>query len=320
MRVLVSGGTGFIGSHLVYELKKRGCSITVLTSRLEEQMQEDFLDKVYTTYQFEDMLKKLEGRKYDVFFHLGWAGVDGKDKNNIRMQYSNIKVAIDMMQIAKKMECDVFIAAGTVAEYVFSDHIIDFSMKQTPNDVYGATKVAIHYLLEAIGKQINQDMIWVVLPSTFGEGRKVDNIITYTITSLLNRERPIYGNLEQMWDFLYVTEVARALADIGEKGMHNTIYGIGSGQYRTLKDFVCTIRDMIDPSLPLGIGERIVMCTEPKSSCINIEQLTKDTGFIPRVSFEEGMEKTIRYYRTNLVKRGNLDHDGYNIDYSNTNV
>ena len=81
-------------------------------------------------------------------------------------------------------------------------------------------------------------------------------------------------------------------------------YGIGSGEHRTLKEYVCTIRDMINPKLPLGIGElqkqsgggRNLIKQTP-SSCINIEKLTEDTGWMPKVSFEEGIRRTIRYYR-----------------------
>lgn len=87
------------------------------------------------------------------------AGVDGQDKNNIVLQSGNIQVSIDMIHLSAELDCALFVAAGTVAEYVFNKGDIDFTMKQTLNDIYGATKVACHYLLEAIAKQINQDMI-----------------------------------------------------------------------------------------------------------------------------------------------------------------
>lgn len=298
MKVLITGGTGFIGKYVVQELVQREGEVTLLTSKkVQLQETQPLVEIVYTTYEYTDLIEKLSGRKYDIFYHLGWGGCGGRDKNNIFLQCNNIQMSIDMMRLSKEVGCTLFIAAGTVAEYVFSNGVIDFTMKQTPNDVYGAAKVAVHYLLETIAKQIGQDMIWAVLPSTFGEGRKEDNIITYTITMLIEGRYPKYGNLEQMWDFLYVTEVARALVEIGEKGKHNRTYGIGSGEYRTLKDYIFTIRDMINPKLPLGIGEREVNGIEALSSCINIEQLTKDTGFVPKVSFEEGMERTIQYYK-----------------------
>ena len=63
----------------------------------------------------------------------------------------------------------------------------------------------------------------------------------------------------QMWDFLYVGEVARALKLIGEKGISGKTYGIGSGVYRQLKDYIMKIRDIIDPQLELGIGVHSVV-------------------------------------------------------------
>lgn len=304
MRVIMSGGTGFIGRYVVKELLKRKAEITILTSGLKQIPCSDPLLKiVYTTYEYCDLIEKLADEKFDIFYHLGWAGVGGKDKNDISLQLKNIQVSVDMMKLSKALGCKLFVAAGTVAEYVFNKDVIDFSVKQSPNDVYGATKVSVHYILEAVGKQLQQNMIWAVLPSTFGEGRTEDNIITYTITMLLDGKRPKYGELRQMWDFLYVTEVARAIVEIGEKGKPNMTYGIGSGEYRTLKDYVCVIRDMIDPALPLGIGEiTSVGKDELSSSCVNIEQLTKDTGWFPQISFEEGIERTILYYKEHRCK------------------
>lgn len=300
-RIIMTGATGFIGSYLLKECINNGVEVTVLTSRSNfVKISSPLIKVVPILYDDLDQLYPQIEKGFDAFYHMGWAGVAGKEKNNIDLQISNIEESIQLLRLSKVLECNVFIAAGTVAEYVFSENVIDFSQKQTPNDVYGATKVATHYLLEAIAKQIQQELLWVVLPSTFGEGRKEDNILSYTIIKLLKGERPVYGNLEQMWDFLYVTEVARALYLIGEKGKHNTVYGIGSGIYRPLKEYICEIRDMINPNLPLGINEIAFKSKQTLSSCVNIKELTEDTGFIPQVSFEDGMKKTIRYYEEQL--------------------
>ena len=108
-------------------------------------------------------------------------------------------------------------------------------------------------------------------PSTFGAGGgRGNNIITYTICTLLKKQKPRYGDLEQLWDFLYVTEVAKALRLIGEKGKPGKIYGIGSGQYRKLREYVEEIRDCIDPQLELEIGVLPDMTAKTFSSCVNI--------------------------------------------------
>lgn len=297
-KVIMTGGTGFIGTWLIKELMARGIEITVLTSDIAKlQIDNPLVKVIYIDYNKVHLLSEQITGTYDAFYHLGWNGVGGRDKNNISLQLANITVSIEILKLAEKLGCRVFIAAGTVAEYVFNKDVIDFSLRQTPNDIYGATKVSVHYLLETMARQMKQNMIWVVLPSTFGEGRKEDNIISYTITSLLRRQKPQYGSLTQMWDFLYVSEVARALIDIGEKGRYNTTYGIGSGEFKPLKTYMEIIRDMIDPTLPLGINELSIIEEQPTSSCVNIDHLRQDIGFEPMVSFEEGMSKTIEYYR-----------------------
>ena len=105
-----------------------------------------------------------------------------------------------------------------------------------------------------------------------------------------------------MWDFLYVKEVARALWLIGENGNGDKIYGIGSGQYRQLKDYIYTIRDIINPDLELGIGELPQMSHKAYSSCVGIYDLMKDTNFQVEIGFEQGIKNTIKYYKNEMEK------------------
>ena len=72
--------------------------------------------------------------------------------------------------------------------------------------------------MEVLARQLEVPFIWTIVPSTYGESRRDKNIITYTIKSLVNKCKPSYGNLEQMWDFMYVKDVVRALRLILEKG------------------------------------------------------------------------------------------------------
>lgn len=296
--VIITGGTGFIGGWLTEELLKNNVSVTLLVRDPNKVVPSLKNNVTIIPYNFNNIMQlSIPKKEYTTFYHLAWEGVAPEKKDDIALQLENIDISIKTMQFAKMIGCKKFIAAGTVAEYVFCEDILDVNEKQTPNDMYGAVKVAIHYMLDVLSKQIELPFIWVVLPSTFGERRTDNNIITYTIKSLLNRERPIYGNLEQMWDFLYVSDVARALRLIGEKGIAGKTYGIGSGIYKHLYDYIIKIRDIIDPSLPLGIGEVVSYNTKTFSSCVNTYDLIKDTGFSPEVDFETGIRKTILYFK-----------------------
>lgn len=300
---IVTGGTGFIGKWLIDELCKNGVEVIALVRKIpEEHITFDHCPgRVnYIEYYSSEYESFCDSGKADVFYHLAWGGVAPEEKNNSNLQVENIRFSLEMLELASKLKVNKFIATGTVAEYSFCEDVMDVNAKQTPNDMYGAAKTAAHYMLETRARQLEIPFIWSVLPSTYGEGRRDSNILTYTIQTLLKGEKPRYGYLTQMWDFLYVGEVVRALFLIGEKGNVGKTYGIGSGIYMPIKEYVCIIRDEINPQLELGIGDIPQLSDKAFSSCVNISELTKDTGFVPEILFEDGIRKTIDYYRAEL--------------------
>lgn len=300
-KAIVTGATGFIGSWLVQELLDNGYSVTVIV-RDKERLLPEIVKRCFAIERSLHELKACDfkGKTADVFFHLAWSGVSSEKKNQIDIQLDNIKASLNAIDVAHKIGCGLFVATGTVAEYALCDNVMDMAARQTPNDFYGAAKVSAHYFTEVRARQLEQPFIWCVIPSTFGERRSDSNIITYTIKTLLKGEKPAYGNLQQMWDFLYVRDVVRALRLIGEKGTTDKVYGIGSGEYQTLRDYICRIRDVINVTLPLGIGENVSQSNRTFSSCVNNYDLKKDTGFQPEFTFEEGIIRTIEYYRKQL--------------------
>ena len=302
-KVILTGATGFVGKWLIKTLLEADVDVTVIV-RNKNRVDAKVLDKIhiYECEYYNYQTLEIAVQKYDVFFHLAWEGVTSKDKDNLDIQKTNIDMSVNALLLAKRLECEKFIATGTVAEYAYCERIMDFSQKQTPNDIYAAMKVSVYNISNVLSRKIGIHFIWTVLPSTFGEGRNNDNIITYTITKLLKGEKPLYGDLEQLWDFLYVKEVARALWLIGENGNGDKIYGIGSGQYRQLKDYIYTIRDIINPDLELGIGELPQMSHKAYSSCVGIYDLMKDTNFQVEIGFEQGIKNTIKYYKNEMEK------------------
>ncbi len=295
-RVIISGATGFIGKWLVKEMLQNEIEVTVII-RNTAKLDQDWIDRVTIVETNDYETVQLEQKDYDAFYHLAWSGVDTKDKNKINVQLQNIPLALSAMNLAHYIGCKKFIATGTVAEYTMCDSVMNAANRQTPSDFYGAAKVAVFYALEVLSRQINIPFIWAQLPSTFGEGRNDDNIVIYTIKELLAGRKPLFGPLDQMWDFLYVSEVVKALRLLGQYGIPGKTYGIGSGEYSYLKEYILRIRDMINPKLELGIGELPVTGQKVMSSCVGIYDLVKDTGFRVQIGFEEGMRKTIDYYK-----------------------
>jgi nucleoside-diphosphate-sugar epimerase len=117
------------------------------------------------------------------------------------------------------------------------------------------------------------------------------------INKMLDGERPQYTKGEQIWDYLYNKDAARAFRLIAEKGQDNSIYCLGSGRTRMLKDYIYAIRDAIDPSIDIGVGELDYYPNQVMHLEADISNLTKDTGFTPQYSFEEGIRETIAWVK-----------------------
>lgn len=300
-QVVITGGTGFIGSWLTEEMVNQNIKVNLLVRDKQscKITEHQYLSVIqYDTKAYMDLCDAKQ--EIDIFYHLAWSGVAPEQKNDCSLQLDNVALALKMIEYASKIGAKRFIATGTVAEYAFCENIMDINARQTPNDMYGAAKTATHYLLETRARLLKMPFNWVVIPSTFGEGRRDNNIITYTIKTLLRNEKPSYGFLLQMWDFLYVKEVTRALRLIGEKGISGKNYAIGSGIFKPLKDYIIAIRDIIDPQLELGIGDIPSYSDKAFSSCVSIYDLSKDTGFYPEITFEEGIKRTIAYYKKEI--------------------
>ena len=100
--------------------------------------------------------------------------------------------------------------------------------------------------------------------------------------------------LEQRWDYIYIDDAAYAFYLIATRGVGGAFYSVGHGDNWPLYQYIYQIRDIIDPSLPLGIGEIPYKDSRLPNACVDMRSIKEDTGFVPQVSFREGIEKVIK--------------------------
>lgn len=300
---VVTGASGFVGSQLVCELTKMGIEVFSVCrgkNGIEQMNGTSVFNVSCKMEQYSELpglicksLKENMAEPPFAFYHLAWDGVLREDKDNCEKQLRNIEYTASAVRACREIGCEKYIHVGTVAEYTQCHALIDERFAPTPSDVYGATKVAARYVAAQIANTLCQDILFTILASTYGKHRRDDNIISYTTKTLLRGEKPIYGSLKQIWDFIYVEDAARALALIGLHGKPNATYGVGSGRYMSLRTYVECIRDMINPSLLLGIGEQKEKYNKVLNSCVDLFTVQRDTGFYPQYSFEQGIRKMI---------------------------
>ena len=114
-------------------------------------------------------------------------------------------------------------------------------------------------------------------------------MISSVIHALLAGEKPTLTAGEQIWDYLYSADAADAFYQMAERGKDGAVYVLGSGRTKQLREFVEIIRDIIDPNLPLGIGERAYYPDQAMHLEADVASLEADTGWTPKTTFSEGI-------------------------------
>ena len=235
----------------------------------------------------------------DMFFHLGWEGTFGQSRNDKALQDRNVKDTLDAVWLAYKLGASVFVGAGSQAEYGRPPEGVKLSATTPthPENEYGRGKLKAGIDSRAVCKALGIRHIWCRILSVYGPGDGSRTMIMSGIYSLLKGERPKYTKGEQLWDYMYVGDTAKAMALLAEHGKDGGIYPLGSGSVRPLREYMEIIRDNTNKNAELGIGEIEYAPGQVMYLCADISDLQKDTGFTPTTPFEEGIQKTIDWAR-----------------------
>ena len=299
MRIAVTGSTGMIGTELVNVVLKEGHEVIAII-RPNSKRKSNIPDNERVTIiecEMTDYEKIFDYDRCDMFFHLAWKEVFGAKRDDVFIQNENIKCSLDAVTLANNWGAKKFVGAGSQAEYGLTNEYLTSKTPTNPESGYGIAKYAAGKLCKLYCDQNNIDFNWGRITSTYGELDTETTLIMYLINSLLDGKSPELTKCEQMWDYTYSKDMARALYLIGIKGINGKTYSLGSGDHRQLKEYVTEIRDLINPKIELQFGKKQYYPHQPMFLCSDISELTKDTGFVPEYSFKAGISNVIDYLR-----------------------
>jgi nucleoside-diphosphate-sugar epimerase len=234
----------------------------------------------------------------DLFFHLAWdkTSVSGRDDMSVQMR--NADHVIDAVKLAKSWNASAFIGVGSQAEYGLLSGKADGNTPTNPTSGYGIAKYSAGRRSAKLCRELGMRFCWTRIFSSYGEYDRDYTLIMYLIRALLNGACPELTKCEQIWDYIYTGDVARALLAIGMRGKDGSTYPIGSGECRSLREYVTDVRDSIDPDIELRFGIKDYYPHQQMFLCADITELTADTGFVPKYSFKEGIVRTVSFVRS----------------------
>lgn len=295
--MIVTGATGAIGTALVKWLVDRKIEILVLTRENSRRNQNIPVHPlVHIKFCSLEQLEAIEndtGKTYDVFYHLAWMGAAGPQRHDMYIQNQNVRYALDAVRAAKKFGCHTFIGAGSQAEYGNTEAPLKWDTPVFPSMGYGYAKLCAGQMTRDYAAQLDLRHIWVRILSVYGPNDGAQSVVMYTIGQLRQGLTPQLTKGEQIWDYLYSDDAAKALYLLGEKGTDRKIYVLGSGTAKPLKEYIQIIRDIASPGTNICFGTIPYVKNQTMYLCADTSDLERDTGWYAETDFSEGIKNIL---------------------------
>lgn len=290
-RVVVTGADGFIGSAVVAQL--RGLGHDVLAIVRNPAVKHDMHGARLLVLDLDDIeqLPQRVDSQWDIIIHLAWRDTYGAARKDIQRQMRNITDFRRCMAAAAEIGCKRFVGIGTIMELEHSFDLPDGTKYRARQDyIYALTKMLTHASLFSETEKNGMDGVWCTLTNVYGVGDESGRLVNYVINSLLTGVEPRFSKGTQLYDFVYITDVARAIVDVALKGLSYEDYLIGSGSAAPLRNFLETIRCHLAPQMEFHYGDMPGAGPNLPPDVVSIRKLCEHTGYRPQVSFERGIQ------------------------------
>lgn len=311
----ITGATGAIGMALVLELMKNKIKTTVFlredspkNSRMRDcfgnEIRSGLLRLEYVSLEqlAGYMCCDIQQDKKAVFYHLGWGGTFGTERNDEALQQKNVKYTLDAVRLAKRLGCGHFVGVGSQAEYGRVEGKLTPDMPAEPENEYGKAKLSAGIKSRQLCRQLGIRHSWVRVLSVYGPFDGKDTMIMSAIRGLISGKRVPFTEGKQVWNYLYSEDAARALFLLGETAFGSTmnaVYCLAGNSECELREYILKLCRTIgaDEKL-LGFGDVPYSDKQVMYLTANIDGITQDTGFVPKTAFEDGIKRTVDWVKT----------------------
>lgn len=333
MKILVTGGAGFIGSavirHLINDLEHEVVNVDKLTYAGNLESLEDIASSHLYRFEhvdicdFNAMTRVLETHQPDKIMHLAAEShVDRSIDGPAEFIQANVVGTYVMLETARqywlKMDENkkaVFRFHHISTDEVYgdlegTDDLFTETTPYAPSSPYSASKASSDHLVRAWNRTYKFPVVITNCSNNYGPYQFPEKLIPLvTLNALSGKSLPIYGKGDQIRDWLYVEDHARALVKVVFEGMDGETYNIGGHNEMTNLDVVktvCKILDELRPDHPNGIEkyEDLITYVADRPGhdvryAIDATKIKEELNWVPDETFESGIRKTISWYLEN---------------------
>ena len=303
-RICVTGGAGFLGTHLIANLRQRGA-------------EEIFIPKVedYDLTDRDAIARMLGDANPDVIIHLAAhvGGIGANREHPAEFFYDNLMMGVQLMHQAYERGVEKFVAIGTVCAYPkftptpFKEDNLWIGYPEETNAPYGLAKKMLLVQSQAYRDQYGYNSIFLLPVNLYGPGDNFNPRSSHVIPALIRKcveakehnedHIVVWGDGSPTREFIYVTDAAEGIALAAERYNESEPVNIGSGFEISIKDLVEKIAKMTGFE-----GELVWDTSKPNGQprrALDVSRAKEKFGFQAKTDFDEGLQNTIDWYMAN---------------------
>jgi UDP-glucose 4-epimerase len=302
MRVLLTGASGFVGSHLLARFLRAGehtVAIVLRPGRTPRRIQH-LLGSVEVVAgnlaQPETLADQIHRFAPELVLHSAWAAPSTKNRNSAE-HADHVSHTVALVKLAHAAGAKHFIGLGSQAEYGAAADKADEAQPAQPTTLYGTAKLCAGLLAGKLCATLGIRFTWLRLFAAYGPGEDAGWLIPAMCLAFLSGQRPATTRGEQVWDYLYVEDAAEAVHRVALVPSATGIFNLGSGRGHTVRDVIERVRDLVDPQAPIGFGELDYAPDQVMHMEAKIDRLLLATGWRPETDLQTGLRRTVDWLR-----------------------
>ena len=261
MTFFITGASSFIGVELCRYLSDNGHSVIAMSRRENEHLEDIKKDGHLQVFRadMQSLFDKAKGISADVFIHLAWAGTTHEDRNNPTIHAENVRLSLECVKLAKQMGCQLYVDAGSQAEYGIVPGVLTEDTLCNPITAYGKGKLKMYQESSILTRELGLKYIHLRILSVYGENDHDETLIMSSMKKLKANEPIKMQSGGQKWNYVYVKDAARQIAELcfhslNDREFRQEVYNIASNDTRKLQDFIIAMKEITGSASELSFG------------------------------------------------------------------